>query len=488
MRRRDVLRSVGVAALTGTATAGGHPTASGTTTAGNGPADDGDTTETAGGFAPLASLPIEDAREAVVGPDGTTAYLAVDDGFAVVDVADPAAPEVLAERRGLLADAPEGPMRAIQDVSVDGDRLLVVGPAHPGIDGPKGALLYDVSEPTVPELVAVHRTEYPIHNGVLAGGRAYLTGIAAETNPLVILAANEEPRRLGTWSPAAVDDGFRDVPFSLWPLHDLCVRGDVAYCCYWDAGTWFVDVSDPSSPRPLGHLGGRAAAPLASVEDVGVEARELPGNHHSCDVDDSGDLLALGHEAWDADDDGEGGPGGIDLVDVSDAGSPAVLATIEPPPTPDPSRAGVWTTAHNFELRGGYLYSAWYQGGVRVHDVSDPTAPREVAAWRDAEAARFWTAQVGDEVVVASSMGTDEGEAALYTFPDPVSGATGSTPMESATPVGETRTDVATNASDVTASPGLPGFGVGTALLGVGLSALVARRERRDSGGRRDSD
>ena len=451
-------------------------------------------TDGAPDFAPLATLPVEDAREAVVGPDGTTVFLAVEDGFAVVDVADATAPRLLAERRGLLPGATGGPMAEVQDVAVDGDRLLVMGPAHAGTEGPRGALLYDVSDPAEPSQVAVHRTGYPIHNGTLDGGLAYLTANDGRTNPLEVVAMEPggaatgdaggsggadgagDTRVVGRWSIVDADPAWADVPAGIRPIHDVIVHRGVAYCSYWDAGTWLVDVGDPAEPRALGHVGERSPGELSTVGEPRREGTELPGNHHSASIDESGSLLAVGHEAWDADGDGEGAPGGIDLVDVSSPAAPAVLATIEPPPTDDPSRDGVWTTAHNFELVDGYLYSAWYQGGVRVHDVSDPRAPREVAAWRDSATTRFWTAQVasgaeavgeagaGRGAVVASSATLDGGDAVdsgLYTFPLPA-------PVTTQSP----------SRRQVTATPGMDGFGAAGALAAAGLAALLSARRR----------
>lgn len=467
MRRRDLLLRLGVAGLAGTAAAGparGRATSTAAPGAGT-------------GVAPLGSLPVAGAREAVVGPDGVTVFVAGLDGFAVVDVSAPADPRLLAERRGLLPDAPGGPLGGVQEVAVDGDRLLVVGPAHPQTDAVYAALLYDVSDPADPHRLAVHETEYPIHNGALRDGRAFLTANDDETNPLEVVemeGGGAGPSVLGRWSVVDEDEAWARVPAPVRPLHDVTVEGDVAYCSCWDAGTWLVDVSDPSEPRALGHLGERSPDALAAVADAGVESTELPGNHHSAAVDGPGDLVAVGHEAWDADSDGAGGPGGVTLVDVSAPESPERLATIAPPPTADPSRRGVWTTAHNADLRAGRLYSAWYQGGVRVHDVSDPRAPREVATWRDVETARFWTAVRATDAVVASSMGTETGEPGLYTFPVP--DETKRRPAVGPPPTSSPRTSTA--ARQVTATPGMAGFGAAVTLLGGGLAWLLARRDR----------
>ncbi|MFB6173354.1 MAG: LVIVD repeat-containing protein [Halobacteriales archaeon] len=490
MRRRGFL----------TLAAGSLGVAAGRTRAGGRPA-----------YEPLGSVELPGATEAVMGPDDTTAYVAVTDGVAAVDTSDPEEPRVVFEERSILADREDGPLRGIRDLDADGDRLLVVGPAHGG-PALRAAVLYDLADPATPERVAVHGTAFPIHNATLSGGRAYLTGNDGDANPLVILDAGTGAV-LGRWSPLDHDARWGEVHPRLRRLHDVWVRGDLAYCCYWEAGTWIVDVSDPGAPTLLGRAGGRPRDDLAAVERerIGEAFLERPGNHHYARTDPAGDLLAVGVEAWNVGGDGPG-PGGIHLWDVSDPGAPERRAGIAPPPTRDATRRGVWTTAHNFDLAGGRLYSAWYQGGVRIHDLADPATPVELAWWREPSRTRFWTAVRGAAGVVASTMGTAEAPAGLYVLPDrrgrqpdpppltptatPTRGTPTTTPTAteppptaaprttddpdegSATPRPTTGTAASSPTLDATGSErtrtpvGAPGFGVLAALCGLGLRAL----------------
>lgn len=419
MRRRAFIRATttGLGALGPTARVRGHPTPNATSlgTEHNTPRHSA--------FTPLASIPIDGAKDAVVGPPGTTVYVAATDGFVIVDIKDPAQPTILADHRQLLANHENGPLRDIQDVKIHGNRLLVVGPAHPGgSDTLHAALLYDVSTPTEPELLTVHETSFPIHNSYIDANAVYLTAFEGNRNPLVILHG-ETLDEIGRWS---ILDGFpqwEEVNPRLRILHDLWVHEDTAYLAYWDAGTWIVDVSDPRSPSFLGRAGGRPRETLAGIdESVSDHVSELPGNHHSAVVDPTGTLLGIGKEAWSTDE--TKAPGGIDLWDVSTPAAPTRISTIPPPPTPDPSRNGTWTTAHNFELDAGRLYSSWYQGGVKIHDIRNPSAPVEVAWWHDPQATRFWTAQRAANCIVAISMGITDDPPGLYTFPLPTPPAT----------------------------------------------------------------
>lgn len=377
-------------------------------------------------FTPSGRVLITNARESVVGAGGATVFVAANSGFATVDVSTPSSPTVLAERRDLLADRDTGPLRDIADVKIEGDRLIVAGPANP-LQGEvlQGVLLYDVSDPADPRQLAFHETDFPIHNAFIRDETVYLTGNNGAGNPLVIVdVSDDRPAEVGRWSMLDKNAKWGDVPATLRTLHDIWVSDGLAYLVQWDAGTWIVDVSDPTSPRYVSNFGGRPVDELAAVSSEGIRDAVigLPGNHHYAMVDEDTSTLAIGKEAWATDAaDGNGGPGGIELWDVSEPERPGELATIDPPPTDDATIGGTWTTAHNFDLVGDRLYTSWYEGGVKVHDVSDPQRPSELAAWRREEDTLFWTAKkLTDSVFVASSAGRRaNGEGGLFAFPIP---------------------------------------------------------------------
>ncbi|WP_135826811.1 LVIVD repeat-containing protein [Halorussus ruber] len=406
MQRRAFLRGVAGSVALGTA---GTVAGVETTTAHPGP------------YSPLGSIPVENAREAVPDPSGKYAYVAATDGFAVVDVQIPSDPRLVFEKRGLLSDRETGPLRLIQDVKVEGDRLVAAGPANP-IQGDvlQGFVLYDVSDPANPSQIAFHETDFPIHNCFIRDGIVYLTGNNGATNPLVMVDVSDgNPEEVGRWSLASRNEAWREVPSGVWTLHDVWVRNGTAYLSHWDAGTYLVDVSDPANPQFRARIGGRPLGELRKIpsEEARIHVIRLPGNAHYAMTNEDGSLLGINKEAWAAD--GKGGPGGIDLWDASDPGNPRKLSTIDPPATSSPSIGGTWTTSHNFDIVGNRLFSSWYQGGVKIHDISDPANPTELAWWRMPDEASFWTAKRASErFFVASSYGRrDNGKGGLYTFP-----------------------------------------------------------------------
>ncbi len=501
-----------------------------------------------GPYEPYGSIDVEGAKEAVVAPDGETAYLATTTGYAAVDVSVPDRPRLLADVREPLADRDGGPLRGIFDVKLDATdptTLVVAGPANPLSGAISGFLVVDVSDPESPTEQAFHETPFPIHNCFVRDGVAYLTGNDGGRNPLVVRDI-ESGAELGRWSVIDADETWDEVASRLRSIHDVYVHGSTAFVALWDAGTWILDVSDPASPTVLGTVDAPDPSSLAELaaEAARREATLPPRNHHYVATDPSGTLLGVGRETWalrpaasdatstatpkegdvggatdttptpaprtaatataTASSEYVGGPSGIDLWDVADPADPVPLATIPAPPSPDPTYGGVWTTAHNFELTDSVLYSSWYQGGVKRHDISEPSAPRELSWWRDPDVARFWTARLArpgerEGFFVASSMGVGDGPARLYTFPDHAgqqADPPGILPERTATPA----TEVSTTASEETTSDdagatadateaatddpgvdiGAPGFGATAAVAGFSLAAWRLLRRSRE--------
>jgi hypothetical protein len=476
MRRRDVLRATGGALALG---------AIGTRTSAH-----------PGPYRPLGTVEIEGAKETVLDEEGAVAYVAATDGFATVDVSTPASPELLAERRDVLDDHENGPLTQIFDVKTEDDRLVAPGPANAqGGDALEGFAVYDVSDPADPTFVAFHETDFPIHNCFIHDGVVYLTGNDRERNPLVMVdVSGDEPEEVGRWSILDHDEAWGEVNWFLRVLHDVWVQDDVAYLVQWEAGTWIVDVSDPANPEFVSNFRAGRLDELAAIdsqEGIDRESKALPGNDHYVQVSEDASLLVVGEEAWNVGETPDTPPGGLELWDISDPNSPERLSRIEAPPSPAPTIGGTWTTSHNFDLAGDRLYTSWYQGGVKIFDVSGPTAPEEIAWWRDPDNTGFWTAQLavlsdksGEGFFVASSYGVSSGiEEAVYTFPDeagqqkdppslsptPTPEGTGTTttngtPTPTKTPAGAARPG---NTTTATTTDGQSGFGLVAGIAGL---------------------
>jgi hypothetical protein len=462
---------------------------------------------------PGAVVDASGLSEVVVGDDGRYAFGAAWDAFLVADCADDAEPTVVADVTPTIADQPAS---GLQDVAVDGDRAIVAGP--PGIvreDDIPGAVLFDVSDPENPEQVATIDTDHAIHNCTIDGDTAYLTGTSVPESPILTYdVSGDDPTQVGRWSVVDEVPEWGRVRSSVYQAHDVTVQNDRAYVAYWDAGTWILDVSDPANPTSVTQIGGLDPTEL---EDTGIGGvAQLPGNSHYALPSPDGDLLAISREAWDRDrsDDLYGGPGGIDLYDVSDEQSPTYLTTLQPPVVQNEAGENHVNTAHNLAFRERRLYTSWYTGGVRVYDVSAPAEPRTLGWWAAPDDASFWTAEPVAEGFVAPSISDPSADreanrnyalAELYRFPEPdASDADPAATMQTNSvgipdtvpdyglPEPGEQTDTTTSTADsgtttgseTTAGPtttptdsqddtgGIPGFGVGTAVAGATLAAL----------------
>ncbi|MXR51257.1 hypothetical protein GRX03_06520 [Halovenus sp. WSH3] len=428
-------------------------------------------------FEPAGSVDISGATDATV--QGEFAYVAVGTGFAVVDVSTPDAPTVVAERRSIPNPTGKPFVGALDCWSWE-DRFVIGGPGNPNANAAHGFALYDITDPTDPRQLSFYETNHYIHNLYVDDGIVYLTGSGDPENPLVMVdISGADPREVGRWSLTEYDSGYANVSVASRSLHDVTVRDGIAYVPCWDAGTWIVDVSDPANPSTLAQISPYDRSELQAFTRTQAirESIRPPGNAHYTMVDDDGTLLAVGQEGWAL---GEtGGPGGVDLYDVSTTTEPEHLARIDAPPSEDQSRSGTFTTAHNLDFGGDRLYTSWYYGGVKVHDISDPSAPREIAHWRDDTEASFWTAEAGEDVFIATSadvsqiLGTNPPSVreALYVFPS-------LRDTERVRPEDSETTRSEENARDPSDGSG-PGFGV-VAAVGGAVGGYCLRRRGGD--------
>lgn len=413
--------------------------------------ENGNETDAENDLEVVGSTAVEGAKEVVV--QDRYAYVATSGireteagaerfgGFAVVDLDDPGDPERV-ERVELPTD--EFPMADTPDVKVAGDLLGLADDSN--FPYPGGVVFYDVSDPTDAERLSVYNPEAAIHNLFIDGEHAYLV-----INEPTWIDSGEEPMvdRMQPFGETGIEivdvsDPTRPGRAARWQLkdplpeyaaagvnysHDVYVQDGLAYVAYWDAGVIVLDVAEPSEPELVAQFG---AAPDADEEipplPLGAGDRyfetvfpmeryhSLPGNVHYVAPSPDGRYLYAGEETF------FGDPGGIDVWDVGDLDDPERVARIDPPPggaeidpgteldPEDRETLMQLHTAHNFDVGRDRLRSAWYGGGVRLHDISDPTDPEPIASFETSDTA-FWTAVAREELTVASDI--DRGIATL---------------------------------------------------------------------------
>jgi hypothetical protein len=342
-------------------------------------------------------------------------------GVKVVDLADPARPELVttvARHPGTMAEVIR--VRAVETPAFRGD-LLAVGLQPCAFGGLSGLDLWDVTDPREPERLSffqaapagVERQVWGVHELELVqrvDGRvlALLAVPFSESDHperlgdlrIVEVTDPRVPRALAAWgAQAALGLGSRDGQGRDPKVYGHSARASAdglrAYVSYWDAGVMIFDLADPAAPR----LVGRAEFGLGEE-----------GNAHSVDLAHGERVLIQADEVSYA----EGRDfGGLRFWDIADPARPRPIGTFHTARSRvdrarGPAAPGEFS-AHNPVVRGDLLLVSWFTDGVRVLDIRDAATPREVAAWippprRPERWPMVWGVAVEGDLVVASDI------------------------------------------------------------------------------------
>jgi hypothetical protein len=358
-------------------------------------------------------------------------------GVRAYDLSDPRDPELVSTFADGASDArlakswtEKVQVRKVHSRWFKGD-LAVVSFQDCAPGGFTGIGLYDVSDPSDPELLSLRQDGiFGVHELWLEsrGRKAYVYEAAlftevvaaeegddpAEVNPefrIIDVSNPRNPVQVGDWSAwrdqgVSPLDGMGSFPINY--VHSVYVDSKVAYISYWDYGTVMVDVRDPSNPVFLGRT------------EFG-EGDE--GNAHSAWTNWKGDILVQADEDFDPtpNPDVETGWGYGHIYDISDKSNPVELATLKLPSTsqfPPPGPGDF--TIHDPKIKGKRLYTSWYTEGVVVWDIANPSAPKKIGQFIPPEKAEdplgvffpgeefveIWGVYIGSGYVVASDMNT----------------------------------------------------------------------------------
>ena len=248
-----------------------------------------------------------------------------------------------------------------------------------------GLDVYDISHPETPRQIGFMPVEGGgIHRLWYTGGRWAYASVLLDgfTDYIFMTIDMSDPRRpieAGRWWIPGMNVASGETPSwgaqGRYGLHHATVHGDRAYAAWRDAGMVVLDVADRSNPKLIVHK--QWAPPFGG------------GTHNCLPLPDRDLLVVLDEAVLDHQEDG------LKLIWVFDNRSPDNPVSISTCPTPqeaDYKAKGGHFGPHNIHenrpgsfISSNLIFATYQNAGVRVFDISDAFAPREIGALVPAE-------------------------------------------------------------------------------------------------------
>lgn len=237
-------------------------------------------------------------------------------------------------------------------------------------DSENRLLVIDISDPAAPGQVGGYDTAASSPAINVSGNYAY---VADENDGLVVVDISDPalPFQVGKYSTDGVAKG-------------VAVSGNYAYVADYDNGLVVIDVSNPTMPTLIGGydtgfaydvvVNGNNAYVRASLHGVMIFDISNPGMPTFIGSYDDGsvvDIAVNGNYVYVADYNN-----GLVVVDVSNPNVPSVVVNYEIIPS----------RYTDLALNGSYLYLADEDNGLLVYDISVPGMPSQVGSLDDT----FW--------------------------------------------------------------------------------------------------
>jgi hypothetical protein len=248
-----------------------------------------------------------------------------------------------------------------------------------------GFKIYDIANPREPRLICYHKTGgIGVHRFDLDERYAYIStemqGYIGNILMIYDLSDPKRPQEVSRWWIPGQHVAAGETP--AWSgrrhrLHHALRFGDEMWASCWHGGFYVIDISDIARPKTAGgsnyhplfpepthtvmpvgeRIGGRRIALAIDEEDQAQSAREEEarrGRAHAC-------MLVF------------------DVTDLSGI-RPLAQFQVSELDTPFSRVSGARFGAHQFceRMSGTLVHAVWFGGGLRIIDVADPLAPREV--------------------------------------------------------------------------------------------------------------
>jgi len=284
---------------------------------------------------------------------GKYAYVTSEDNnsMSIIDISDPANPVEVSYINDDFNGGPASYMSSPRAVHVAGKYAYVA------CNYDDGLTIIDISNPSNPvEVGNINNAEEPtmarLVDVYISGKYAYVVGSDSNGMTIIDISDPTDPVYTGHVN----DSEFGGTATTLENPRNVYVQGDFAYVAsYADQGLSIINISDPTNPTEVGQIN-------SSTEGT---ATALDG---AWDVHVSG-KYAYVTSSWD---------NSTSIINISDPTNPTEVGVI----TDSEYGGGTASTlrgASRIQVSGKYAYvTAYYDSGISVIDISDPTDPVEV--------------------------------------------------------------------------------------------------------------
>lgn len=242
-----------------------------------------------------------------------------------------------------------------------------------------GFRIHDISDPGRPrELTHQMTGGIGVHRFDADERYAYIStemdGFIGNILVIYDLAHPTQPEEVGRWWMPGQHLAGGEEPH--WEgrrhrLHHALREGNRLWAACWYAGAWLLDAGDLSRPRTLGTYQYQPPFPEPTHTFQPLRHR-FEGRQVALIADEQHDHVRGQPPAF------------LWVMDVTDPTAMRALSTFHVSALDSPfAGLGARFGLHQFEehLGGPLVYAAWFSGGLRIIDLSEPERPREAGSY-----------------------------------------------------------------------------------------------------------
>ncbi|MGH6683931.1 MAG: sigma-70 domain-containing protein [Pseudolabrys sp.] len=248
-----------------------------------------------------------------------------------------------------------------------------------------GFRIYDVSSPAAPKLIHHQLTGgIGVHRFDMDDRYAYIStemdGFIGNILVTYDLRDPKSPQEVSRWWMAGQNVAAGEKPG--WSgkrhrLHHALRFGDEMFASCWHGGFRIVDVADLGKPKTVASYNYHPPFPEPTHTAMPVPGK-IGDKRIALTIDEEDQAQSANEEEM-----RRGRPhAGICIFDISDYANvkPLALFEVSELDSPFARTPGARFGAHQFHERmtGTLVHAVWFGGGLRIIDVAEPMAPREV--------------------------------------------------------------------------------------------------------------